>query len=37
MRRLALRVCSDANTTAGVSVLGLEVDGISKRPNTAIT
>ena len=32
----AFRVCSDANATAGV-VLGLGVDGISKRPNTAIT
>ena len=32
---LNLRVCSDANATAGV-VLGLGVDGISKRPNTAI-
>ena len=30
------RVCSDANATAGV-VHGLGVDGISKRPNTAIT
>ena len=31
-----IRVCSDANATAGV-VLGLGVDGISKHPNTVIT
>ena len=36
VRMSALRVCSDANATTGV-VLGLGVDGISKRPNTAIT
>ena len=34
--RYVFRVCSDANATAGV-VRGLGVDGISKRPNTAIT
>ena len=34
--KLTLRVCSDANATAGV-VLELGVDGISKRPNTVIT
>ena len=33
---MGLRVCSDANATPGV-VCGLGVDGISKRPNTAIT
>ena len=31
-----LRVCLDANATAGV-VLGLGVDGISKPPNMVIT